>query len=125
MDNTIRPTLMAYPFTIFLLVVLSLVLKDVEGEGGLVFFFIFFLPVALLFLISYRGNKYEIKNGVIKHTDFLSNVKSLKLDSVLNIEVKRKLFGSGNLILTTAGAKLTLKNIPRAQALADKLTGFS
>ncbi len=126
MDNTIRPTLRAYPITIiFLCFVSFMVFSGNNTEAKLDVSLFFIMPVSLLLFIQLRGTKYQIKNGVLKATRFMKPAQTIKLDQVQNVTVKPVFFGSGHLVLTAPGGTLTLKNIPGVSKLADQISGFN
>jgi len=126
MDNTIRPTLRAYPITILFLCFAAFMIYAGNNTEAKLFGTLFFImPLTLLLIIQLRGTKYQIKNGVLKASRFMKPAQTLKLDQVQNVTVKPVFFGSGHLILTAPGGTLTLKNIPAVSKLADQISGFN
>ena len=125
MDNTIRPTLRAYPITlIFLCFSTFMIYSSSNTEAKLFGTLFLIMPLMLLLFIQLRGTKYQIKNGVLKATRLMKPVQTLKLDQVQNVTIKPVFFGSGHLVLTAPGGTLTLKNIPAVSKLADQISGF-
>ena len=125
MDNTIRPTLRAYPITlIFLCFATFMIYSSSNTEAKLFGTLFLIMPLILLLFIQLRGTKYQIKNGVLKATRLMKPVQTLKLDQVQNVTIKPVFFGSGHLVLTAPGGTLTLKNIPAVSKLADQISGF-
>ncbi len=126
MDDTIRPTLRAYPITIIFLCFASFVtFSGSNTEAKLFVTILVIMPIALLLFIQLRGTKYQIKNGVLKATRFMKPAQTLKLAQVQNVTVKPIFFGSGHLVLSAPGGTLTLKNIPGVSKLADQISGFN
>ena len=125
MDNTIRPTLRAYPITlIFLCFSTFMIYSSSNTEAKLFGTLFLIMPLMLLLFIQLRGTKYQIKNGVLKATRLMKPVQTLKLDQVQNVTIQPVFFGSGHLVLTAPGGTLTLKNIPAVSKLADQISGF-
>ena len=126
MDNTIRPTLRAYPITLIFLCFATFMIYSRSNTEATLFGTLFLImPLILLLFIQLRGTKYQIKNGVLKATRLMKPVQTLKLDQVQNVTIKPVFFGSGHLVLTAPGGTLTLKNIPGVSKLADQISGFS
>ncbi len=124
-DMTIRPTLRAYPITISVMAFWSITVYVSEVSSAKFFIPMFvILPLALLLWLQVRGTTYQIKSGVLIRRQLIGrSAQYLKLADVKKMDVKSVFLDTGHLTLHTAAGRVTLKNIPNVQTLADKISG--
>ncbi|MEY8239232.1 MAG: hypothetical protein RPT25_02725 [Cycloclasticus sp.] len=124
-DMTIRPTLRAYPITILFMAFWSITVYVSEVSSAKFFIPMFVIfPLALLLWLQVRGTTYRIKNGVLIRRQLIGrSAQYLKLADVKRMDVKNVFLDTGHLTLHTVAGRVTLKNIPNVQALADKVSG--
>ncbi len=104
MGIIIRPSLLAFPISIFLLIICFCNIYLVPDIGAqLIMILLLVLPLVLILLIATRGRKYHIKDGYIHIKLFNAYPFSVSIESLSGVAIKPVGVRSGHLQLQEPG----------------------
>lgn len=120
MDMTIRPAYLSHPLTVCIFIYFVVIGITLGGAEG---FMITLLAGGFygLLVLSIKGKKYIFKHGYLSRKHWYGPVESIKLSSIQYVEVKRRSFGIGDIVLYTPNGKFKIKGIRQSKDLADAI----
>ena len=76
-------------------------------------FIMFGIPVLMVLFVSYFGNRYELKEGVVTAFHLLKRSKQIKLDELESLDLELIGLMAGHITLKSSnGVVIKMKNIP-------------
>ncbi len=112
--NIVKPTIKAYPNLLTgLLLFIWLISSSDDIEIYLVLFIMFGLPMLIFLSISYLGNRYELKDGVVTAYHLLKRNREIRLDEIETLDVEPIGLMAGHITLKdSSGVVIHIKNTP-------------
>jgi len=113
-ENFVKPTIRAYPslLTGMLLFFWAISYSD-DIKIYLVSFIMFGLPMLIFLSISYLGNRYELKDGVVTAYHLIKRNRKIRLDEIELLDLEPIGLMAGHITLKdSSGVVIHMKNIP-------------
>lgn len=110
----VRPTIRAYPWMLSILILFFLGMYSAVNAASIMGSFIMFgIPVLMVLFVSYFGNRYELKEGVVTAFHLLKRSKQIKLDELESLDLELIGLMAGHITLKSSnGVVIKMKNIP-------------
>ena len=112
--NTAKPTIRAYPYSLTGVLLFLWIISGADDiKIYLVLCIIFGLPVLIFLSISYFGNRYELKDGVVTAYHLLKRNREIRLDEIESLDLEPIGIMAGHITLKgSSGVVIHMKNIP-------------